>query len=48
MLSGKFPITCPRPTPLLTHSHFLALAFPCTQAYKVCKTNGPFFPLMAD
>ena len=35
-------------TPLPTHSHFLALAFPCTEAYKVCKTNGPLFPLMAD
>jgi hypothetical protein len=23
------------PTPLPTHSHFLALAFPCTRAYKV-------------
>jgi hypothetical protein len=23
------------PTPLNTHSHFLALAFPCTGAYKV-------------
>ena len=31
-----------------THSHFLALAFPCTEAYKVCTTNGPLFPLMAD
>jgi hypothetical protein len=38
MLSQKSP----------THSHFLALAFPCTEAYKVCKTNGPLFPLMAD
>jgi hypothetical protein len=36
------------PTPLTTHSYFLALAFPCTEAYKVCKTNGPLFPLMAD
>jgi hypothetical protein len=26
----------------------LALAFPCTEAYKVCTTNGPLFPLMAD
>jgi hypothetical protein len=42
----KVPI--PPPTPLPTHSHFLALAFPCTGAYKVCKTNGPLFPLMAD
>jgi hypothetical protein len=29
------------PTSLPTHSHFLALAFPCTEAYKVCKSNGP-------
>jgi hypothetical protein len=26
----------------------LALAFPCTEVYKVCKTNGPVFPLMAN
>ena len=31
--------------PLPTHSHFLALAFPCTGAYKVCKTKGPLFPI---
>jgi hypothetical protein len=36
------------PTPLPTHSHFLALAFPYTEAYKVCTTNGPLFPLMAS
>jgi hypothetical protein len=36
------------PTPLPPHSHFLALAFPCTEAYKVCTTNGPLFPLMAN
>jgi hypothetical protein len=41
----KVPQTLP-PTP--PHSHFLALAFPCTEAYKVCKTNGPLFPLTAD
>jgi hypothetical protein len=35
------------PTPLPTHSHFLALAFPCTGAYKVCLSNGPLFPVMA-
>jgi hypothetical protein len=33
----------PPPTPLPTHSPFLALAFPCTGAYKVCKSNGPLF-----
>jgi hypothetical protein len=38
----------PPPTPLPTHSHFLALAFPRTEAYKVCKTKGPLFPMMAD
>jgi hypothetical protein len=26
----------------------LALVFPCTGAYKVCKSNGPLFPVMAD
>jgi hypothetical protein len=26
----------------------LALEFPCTGAYKVCKSNGPLFPVMAD
>jgi hypothetical protein len=43
----KVPHTLP-PISLPTHSHFLALAFPCTGAYKVCKTNGPLFPMMAD
>jgi hypothetical protein len=43
----KVPHTLPT-TPLPTHSHFLALAFPCTGAYKVCKSNGPLFPVMAD
>jgi hypothetical protein len=42
----KVPHTLP-PTPLPTHSHFLALVFPCTEAYKVCTTNGSLFPLMA-
>jgi hypothetical protein len=36
------------PTPLPTHSHFLALAFPCTGAYKVCVSDGPLFPVMAN
>jgi hypothetical protein len=26
----------------------LALAFPSTEAYKVCKTNGPLFPILAN
>jgi hypothetical protein len=42
------PHTPPPPTPPPTHSYFLALAFPCTGAYKICMTNGPLFPLMAD
>jgi hypothetical protein len=43
----KVPHTLPA-TPLPSHSHFLALVFPCTEAYKVCKINGPLFPVMAD
>ena len=43
----KVPYTI-APNPLPTHSHFLALAFPFTEAYKVCKTNGPLFPMMVD
>jgi hypothetical protein len=44
----KVPHTLPPPTPLPTHSHVLALAFPCTGAYKVCLSNGHLFPVMAD
>ena len=44
----KSPLHAPPPTPLPTHFHFLALAFPCTGAYKVCNTKGPLFPVMAD
>ena len=33
---------------ILTHSHFLALTFSCIGTYKVCKTKGPLFPMMAD
>jgi hypothetical protein len=44
----KSPPYPPTPTPLPTHSPFLALAFPCTGAYKVCLSNGPLFPVMAD
>ena len=46
-----YPKSPPRPsspTPLPTHSHFLALAFPRTEAYKVHKTKGPPFPMMAN
>jgi hypothetical protein len=38
----KSPPYPPTPTPLPTHSPFLALEFPCTGAYKVCKSNGLF------
>jgi hypothetical protein len=44
----KSPPYPPTPTPLPTHSLSLALAFPCTGAYKVCVSNGPLFPVMAD
>jgi hypothetical protein len=44
----KSPPYPPTPTPLPTHSPFLALVFPSTGAYKVCKSNGPLFPVMAD
>jgi hypothetical protein len=43
--SPKYP---PPSTSLPIHSYFLALAFPCTGAYKVCKSNGPLFAEMAD
>jgi hypothetical protein len=42
----KSPPDPPLSTPLPTPSHFLALSLPCTEAYKVCTTNGPLFPLM--
>jgi hypothetical protein len=48
MLSWKSPIPSSHPAPLHTHFYFLALAFPCTGAYKVCKTKEPVFPLMAE
>jgi hypothetical protein len=45
-----YPKGPPYPTtnPLPTHCPFLALAFPCTGAYKVCKSNGPLFAVMTD
>jgi hypothetical protein len=43
----KVPHTHP-PNPLPTHSPFLALGFPFFGAYKVCKSNGPLFAVMAD
>jgi hypothetical protein len=42
------PYIPPCPAPLPTLSYFLALVFPCTEAYKVCTTNGPLFPMMAN
>jgi hypothetical protein len=42
--SSRYPSPTPPPTPLPTHSHFLALVFPCTEAYKVCKTKGGSLP----
>jgi hypothetical protein len=47
-VSYTLPLPPPPHAPLPTHSCFLALAFPCTGAYKVYKTNGPLFPMMAD
>jgi hypothetical protein len=46
MISQKSPIPSP-PLPYPPTPTFLALAFPCTGAYKVCKSNGPLFPEMA-
>ena len=43
----KVPHTLP-PTPLPTHTHFLALALPSTGAYKVSKSNGPLFTVIAN
>ena len=43
---SKVPHTPPALLP--THSHFLALVLPCTGAYRICKTKGPVFPMMAD
>ena len=40
MLYQKSPVPCPYPAPQPTHSCFLALAFPCTGAYNLCKTKG--------
>jgi hypothetical protein len=36
----KAPYSLPPPCPQPTHSHFLALAFPCTGAYNLHKTKG--------
>jgi hypothetical protein len=44
----KSPPHPPTPTSPTIHSHLLALVFSCTEAYQVCTTSGPLFPLMAD
>jgi hypothetical protein len=50
MLSPKSPIAShPLPYPPIPFFFFfLTLAFPCTGAYRVCVSNGPLFPVMAD
>jgi hypothetical protein len=40
MLSSKPPILSLSPAPQLTYSYFLALAFPCTGTYDLCKIKG--------
>jgi hypothetical protein len=40
--------TLPPPLPYPPIPIFLALAFPCTGAYKVCLSSGPLFPVMAE
>jgi hypothetical protein len=40
MPSWKSPIPSPPPAPQPTHFYSLALAFPCTGAYNLCKTKG--------
>jgi hypothetical protein len=44
MLSQKSPIPSPHPATQPTHSCFLALAFPCTGTYNICKTKGTSLP----
>jgi hypothetical protein len=44
----KVPHTLPPHFPTHPFSFFLALPFPCTGAYKVCVSNGPLFPVMAN
>jgi hypothetical protein len=48
MQSQKSPIPSPPPhSPTHPFPPF-GPAFPCTRAYKVCKSNGPLFPVMTD
>jgi hypothetical protein len=44
----KVPYILPHPDLICTLSQFLALAFPCTEAYKVCKAKDPLFLMMAN
>ena len=42
-------LSCPAGTDCQGYVGLVAnVAFSCTGAYKVCKSNGPFFPVMAD
>jgi hypothetical protein len=43
----KVPQTHPS-TLLPSHSHFMTLAFPCTEAYKVSNTKEALLPVMAN
>jgi hypothetical protein len=42
------PYTLPPPLPYPPTPTSWPRCFPCTGAYKVCKTKGPLFPMMAD
>jgi hypothetical protein len=44
MLTQKSPIPHPCPAPQPTHSCFLALSLPCTEAYNLHKTKGLSWP----
>ena len=48
MLFQKSTIPFLDPSLLPTQSLFLALVFPFTGAFNVCKTKGPLFPMMTD
>jgi hypothetical protein len=47
-IQKKIPYTLPLPCSLTHSLQLLALKFPCTGAYKVYKTKGPLFPMMAN
>ena len=42
----KVPYTLPLPCSLTHPLLLLALVFPRTEAYKVCNTKGPLFPVI--